>query len=306
MLVTFNRPDSLARMIDELTGIGLASLTVVDNAPSEASERVARSKAAELSTTYIPMPENSGPAGGNAAGMARVIETAADGDWILILDDDRLTGPGDTARDLRDFGEFLVERGAPVGGVGQVGAWFDRKRGRLVRLTDDELAGPVRVDYVAGGQMLMLRVGAVREIGVFDPALFFGFDDLDFCERLRLHGYGVYVLGPKALEARRRFGRLGTDVGRAPRRENPWRRYYSVRNHIVIMRRYTSAPRAAKITAGHLLGRPVLDLVRRNASPKLFTAGVRACADAWTGKLGRTMEPPSTTEAPAGPPPQGV
>jgi hypothetical protein len=226
--------------------------------------------------------------------MASVLESAADDDWILILDDDRLTGPGDTARTLRDFGEFLEARGARVGAVGQVGAHFDRRRGRLVRLPDDELAGPVRVDYVAGGQMLTLRVAAAREIGVFDPALFFGFDDLDYCERLRRRGYGVYVYGPAGLEARRRFGRLGADVGRAPRRENAWRRYYSVRNHIVIMRRYTSTPRALSVTAAQLLARPVLDLFRRNADMGVFSATIRGCVDAWTGRLGRTMEPPQS------------
>jgi glycosyltransferase involved in cell wall biosynthesis len=292
VLVTYNRPDSLARMVEEISHIGLSSLTVVDNAPSPASETAAGVAGDRLRTVYIRMPENTGPAGGNAAGMASVLESAADQDWILILDDDRLTGPGDTARNLRDFGEFLTARGARVGAVGQVGAHFDRRRGRLTRLSDDELAGPVRVDYVAGNQMPTLRVGAAREIGVFDPTLFFGFDDLDYCERLRRHGYGVYVYGPAGLAARRRFGRLGADVGPPPRRENPWRRYYAVRNHIVIMRRYTSTRRAMSVTVGQLLGRPVLDLVRRKGDVRMFVATMRGCVDAWTGRLGRTMEPP--------------
>jgi hypothetical protein len=294
VLVTYNRPESLARMVAELSQIGLSSLTVVDNAPSDTSEAASRRASALLPTAYVPMPENSGPAGGNAAGMARVLEAAAPEDWILILDDDRLTGPGDTARTLRDFGEFLLNRGAPVGAVGQVGARFDRRRGRLVRLSDDELAGPVRVDYIAGGQMLMLRVAAAREVGVFDPSLFFGFDDLDYCERLRNHGFSVYVYGPAGLEARRRFGRLGAAVGRAPRRESAWRRYYSVRNHIVIMRRYTSTLRALWATAAHLFVRPLLDVIRGNADGGVLLATVRGCFDAWTGRLGRTMEPPQS------------
>jgi glycosyltransferase involved in cell wall biosynthesis len=292
VLVTFNRAESLARMVEEVSHIGLDSLTVVDNAPSATSEAAARVAGDRLCTAYIGMPENSGPAGGIATGMTRVLESAADEDWILILDDDRLTGPGDTARTLRDFGEFLAARGARVGAVGQVGARFDRRRGRLVRLPDNELAGPVRVDYVAGGQMLTLRVAAAREIGVFDPALFFGFDDLDYCERLRRRGYGVYVYGPAALAARHRFGRLGENVGPPPRRENAWRRYYSVRNHIVIMRRYTSTPRAMFVTVAQLFGRPVLDVARGNGDVRVILATIRGCADAWTGRLGRTMEPP--------------
>src|SRR4029079_1274826 len=134
--------------------------------------------------------------------------------------------------------------------------------GRLHRLNDDELVGAVKVDYVAGGQMLMIRVAAAVEVGVFDAGLFFAFDDLDYCLRLARAGYSIYVPGPSGVEARQRFGRLGT-VGRVERRGSPWRRYYSVRNHILIMRRYASWPSAVFVTVAHLVGRPVVELTRR-------------------------------------------
>jgi GT2 family glycosyltransferase len=290
IVVTYNRPQSLARMVDELAHIGLATLTIVDNAPSADSKAVADDASTRIATTYIAMTENTGPAGGYAAGMTRLLDTADDDDWILVLDDDRLTGPKNTARRLRDFGVELLARGAPVGAVGQVGARFDR-RGRLTRLRDDELAGPVSVDYVAGGQMLMVRVASVRAVGPFDSDLFFAFDDLDFCQRLRRAGFGVYAYGPAGLAARERFGRLGDGIGRAPRRENPWRRYYSVRNHIVVMRRYTSLPRAAMATLAHLIGRPIADLVRGRGDWSLLVANTRGCIDAWLGRLGRRVEP---------------
>jgi GT2 family glycosyltransferase len=291
IVVTFDRPGSLAAMVDELAQTGLATLTVVDNAPSPASKDAAMRASATLATTHLPMPENAGPAGGYAAGMAHVLEAAGDDDWILVLDDDRLTGSIETPRQLAAFGAFLANHGAPVGAVGQVGARFDRRLGRLHRLHDDELAGPVSVDYVAGGQMLMLRVAAVRDVGVFDKDLFFAFDDLDYCLRLARHGYGVYAYGPAGLAARRRFGRLGP-VGRVTRRGNAWRRYYSVRNHIVVMRRYASFPAAVLVTLAHLFGRAVVDVVKRQpGSVSLLAAGARGCADAWTGRLGRRMEP---------------
>ena len=53
-------------------------------------------------------------------------------------------------------------------------------------LRDDELSGVVPVVYVAGGQLPVIRVGVLREVGVFDERFFFSFDDLDF--GLRLHG----------------------------------------------------------------------------------------------------------------------
>jgi glycosyltransferase involved in cell wall biosynthesis len=295
IVVTFNRPESLRQVLQDLKPVGLESLTIVDNAPSDATKAVVEAASLPISTTYVEMPENSGPAGGYATGMTRVVEFAGDDDWILLLDDDRMTGSAETARALRDFGSYLRDRDAPVGAVGQIGARFDRRRGRLERLSDEELAGPVTVDYIAGGQMLTLSVAAVRAVGVFDQRLFFGFDDLDFCQRLQRAGYGIYAYGPAGLDARRRFGRLGPDVGRARRRESAWRRYYSVRNHIVMMRRYAPWPRAVIVSLGHLFGRPCLDLVRGQAGWATTIAGTRGCIDAWLNRLGRRIDPTSGT-----------
>lgn len=297
VLVTYGRPESLARIVAQLAGEGISTLTVVDNAPSAESKAAALSSSDALPTTYLPMPENTGPAGGIAAGMTHVLEHAPPEDWVVTLDDDRLTGtPGAIGR-LRDLGEWLAARGAPVGALGLVGARFDRRRGRLLRPSDGELAGPLTVDYVAGNQLPTIRVAAIREVGPFDRRLFFGFDDLDFCLRLRAHGYRVYADGRETMLARIRFGRSGTDVGAPPRRVNPWRRYYAVRNHIVVMMRYVSRPRAVVLTFAQLFGRPVTDVRnRRGDSGALALAGLRGSVDAWTGRLGRRFEPPAGGE----------
>jgi hypothetical protein len=290
VLVTFNRPASLADMVDELAGIGLASLTVVDNAPTPDSKEAAHRASATLPTAYLPQDENTGPAGGYAVGMTHVLETAGDDDWMLILDDDRLTGSGPTACELRDFGASLVGSGERIGAVGQMGARLD-PIGRLRRLADDELVGSIAVDYIAGGQMLLIRVGAARAVGVFDAQLFFAFDDLEFCARLTAAGFGIRVYGPAAVRARERFGRMGS-VAPVARRESPWRRYYSVRNHIVVMRRYRSWPAAVVVTVAHLFGRATLDLVRHPPDWRaLIAATSRGCTDAWRGRLGRRVEP---------------
>jgi hypothetical protein len=291
ILVTYHRPESLAAMVEQLADIGLATLTVVDNGPSPESKEAAHQAATRVPTTYIEMDENTGPAGGYERGMGRVLETADAEDWMLVLDDDRLTGSSETARQLRDFAVRLIEGGERLGAVGQMGSRFDPRLGRLHRLRDEELVGAVKVDYVAGGQMLMVRVAAAREVGVFDAGLFFAFDDLDYCLRLARSGYSIYVHGPSGMEARQRFGRLGA-VSRVERRGSPWRRYYSVRNHIVIMRRYTTWPSAVFVTLAHLVGRPVVELTRRQPGfLALIRASTRACVDAWSGRLGRTMEP---------------
>jgi hypothetical protein len=299
VVVSYDRADRLRAVCAALRPEGLASLTVVDNAPGADSRDAALSIHAELPTTYIPMPENRGPAGAIAAGMTHLLETAAANDWIVLVDDDRLTGTPGAIRRLRDYGEWLGARGAPVGAVGLVGARFDRRRGRLLRPDDRELVGPLTIDYVAGGQLPTIRVGAVREVGTFDPELFFGFDDLDFCLRLRRYGYRVYTDGRETMLARLAFGRTGTDIGAPPRRVSPWRRYYAVRNHVVVMMRYVSRPRALALTVVQLAGRPVSDLRnRREGAGALAVAAWRGSGDAWTGRLGRRFEPPAGGEAP--------
>ena len=87
VLVTFGRPDSLATILEDLAHAGLDSLTVVDNAPSSASARIVADAAARFDVTYVPMTENTGPAGGIAEGMTRVLAVANDDDWIVTLDD---------------------------------------------------------------------------------------------------------------------------------------------------------------------------------------------------------------------------
>jgi hypothetical protein len=291
IVVTFDRPERLAQVVVDAAAAGLDTLTVVDNAPSSASKEAAHRAADRLPTTYLPLDENTGPAGGYAVGMAHVLATATDDDWLLAMDDDRLTGaPGTVAR-LREFGAWLLARGTPLGAVGLTGARFDPRRGRLRRPPDDELAGPLRVDYVAGGQLLMVRAAAARAAGGFDARLFFAFDDLDFCLRLARAGYVIYTDGPEWLEARRRFDRLGA-VGQATRRESPWRRYYGVRNHIVVMRRHGSRWSALMVTVAHVLGRPLRDVTkRREGVLALAWAGARGAFDAWANRLGRRVEP---------------
>jgi hypothetical protein len=292
VIVTYERPERLRRTITKLPVEDLGSVTIVDNAPSVLSRDAAESASARLPAEYIPLADNVGPAGALAVGTQHVLTTCSDNDWILVLNDDGVPGsPGGIAR-LREFGDWLVAHGAPVGAVGLAGARFDRHSGRLIRPADRELFGPVTVDYVAGNQLLMIRAAAARSAGTFDPALFFGFEELDCCLRLQRAGFGIFADGPSLRTERDKYGRLGAGVGPAPRPTSPWRRYYSVRNRIVIMRRYSSTRRAQAVTFAELFGRPVADArKRRHPWGRLLAAGVRGCCDAWLGRLGRRIEP---------------
>jgi GT2 family glycosyltransferase len=294
VVVTFSRPDELRRTLAKLSTFALASITVVDNAPSEASRDAATNRettsAAQL--THLPQAQNTGPAGGLAAGFAHVLERCRDEDWLLVVNDDGVPGTPESLRALQQFGTWLEARGAPVGAVGLSGARFDRRRGVLERPHDCELAGPLTVDYVAGNQLLMVKAAAARRSGAFDAGLFFGFEELDYCLRLQAAGFGIYVDGPLLRQTRQKHERYGDSVGPVDRPVSAWRRYYSVRNHIVVTRRYCTSRVAGFVTLAEIATRPLRDARSHRADRgALFTAGVRGAVDAWRDRLGERVQP---------------
>ena len=97
VLVTYRRPAQLATMLTAVAAQTrpLDDLVVVDNDPATETRQMLH--AAAPVAEYIPSSENLGPAGGIALGMQRLLERAAEGDWIVTLDVD------DPPRDVTTF-----------------------------------------------------------------------------------------------------------------------------------------------------------------------------------------------------------
>jgi GT2 family glycosyltransferase len=293
VLITFRRPAALAEHLDLLARQTrrVDHLVVVDNGGTpEIEQSIAARPDAAATFEYLATNENLGPAGGIARGLTRVLELARDDDWVVLLDDDNPPRRDDLLAFLYDLALDQLARHPEVAMVGKTGANFDLHRGRAVRLRDEELVGVVPVDYVAGGQLPLIRVGPLREIGVFDERFFFSFDDLDFGLRLRDHGYRTVVDGSIAHWARARAGRLDADGG-VPRNTQaaaPWRRYYSLRNLVYLLRVRGHRGAALRVSAGDGLAKALAIGVREPHSAYAhlrFTA--KAIADGWSGRLGR-------------------
>jgi glycosyltransferase involved in cell wall biosynthesis len=297
VLITFRRPAALAQHLDLLARQTrrVDHLVVVDNGgtPEVEGEIAARPDAAP-SYEYRAMAENLGPAGGIAHGLQRVLEIGGDDDWVVLLDDDNPPRRDDLLGCLYSFARAQRAARPELAMVGKTGANFDLHRGRAVRLRDDELAGVVPVVYVAGGQLPLIRVGALRAVGVFDERFFFSFDDLDFGLRLREHGYRAVVDGSIAHWARARAGRLDADGGvpRAGHAVPPWRRYYSLRNlvYLLCVRGHRGAALRVSIGDGVLKTFVIAARQPRDA-PTHLRLTAKAIADGWTGRLGRRVAP---------------
>jgi rhamnopyranosyl-N-acetylglucosaminyl-diphospho-decaprenol beta-1,3/1,4-galactofuranosyltransferase len=294
VLVTYRRPRDLEEHLTILRKQtrAIEHLYVVDNAPDSRNRELVATYRAHAPVTYVASPENSGAAGGIAQGLRACLPSTEDGDWIVLLDDDNPPTSDDV---LARLFHFATAHARPdVGAVGLTGARFDWRRGRLMRLDDDELDGTIDVDFIGGNQFPTLRAGAVRDVGVYRDELFWGLDDLDYGLRLRAGGYRVLVSGELVRWARQQHGRLG--LGRPgpsiASSRVAWRQYYTMRNLIDILRRRGRPGLAARValTRGVAKG-----LVNAAGNPKTAVTtmrlSTRAVADGWSGRLGRTLDP---------------
>lgn len=301
-VTTFRRPQVLERTLARILGQTACpeAILVIDNGDCRETESVCRSLAGR-GVRYHSSGENSGPAGGAATGVAWGIREGFD--WLYWGDDD-----DPPPRD--DLFERLIRAAGPpearAAGLGAVGARWDWRRGIFRRVPDEELgAGPVAVDVIAGGGQLLLHLPQVRQIEPPDSRLFFEFEDLDFCLRLRGAGLELRVDGELMLEARRSAGRVGAVRRRSlvPRhgRANLWRRYYTTRNYVFLMRHRFGRPDLARREAARALVRSVASWLRGPRYALRFShlewAGVR---DGWRGQLGRSVPPGATGTADAG------
>jgi glycosyltransferase involved in cell wall biosynthesis len=300
VLVTYCRPDALEYYLDVLgrQTRRVDHLFVVDNAPTDRTRALVdqgRDRGCAGQVTHLAMASNLGPAGGFAEGLRAVLAVADDDDWVVLLDDDDPPPRDDLLEFVFRFACAEHQRDPRVGAAGRVGARFDHRRGRMVRLRDEQLVGTVDVDYIAGNQFPTIRVGAVRAVGPYRDDLFFGFEELEFGLRLRAAGYRVLIDGDFALQARARVNRLGNGFGRPRWSESaaPWRRYYSIRNLLVILRGHGDRRAALTLTATALAKTVVLASRHPRGAREHVGSALHAVIDGWRGRVGCRVPPPA-------------
>lgn len=294
--ITHRRPEvlreTLLRVLDQEGAPD--EVMVIDNGRCEATRAVVRDLRGR-GVDYLDPGDNLGPAGASALGLEWALGRGHD--WIYWCDDDDPPRTHDTFARLRSLAARRETAGPdgrpPVAAVAAVGARWDWRHGRLVRPSDDELAGPVEVDAIGGNSQLLLRAIAVREVGLPDPALFYGWEEIEYCLRLRRAGFRLLVDGDLMHRYRSLAGRLGATArpGATPR-SALWRDYYAARNYVYLMRRRFGRPDLARREAVRAVARTARAL-GRGPGYALATARhqIRGVADGYRERLGRTLEP---------------
>lgn len=270
-------------------------LVVVDNESSPQTRTIVEEFHKgwpELRLIFLDAGENRGSAGGWALGMAEALQVAQDNDWILTLDDDDPPMSETELSDMYRFGESQRAEVEKLGAVGIVGARFNWRTGYLVRPQDDELVGPVEVDYVGSGHCAMYSAAMMKDLGPFRADLFFGHTEVEYCLRLKRSGYRVIANGDLWRKRRADAGRLGVQLRPDRRCVIKWQKYYVTRNYIFTMRQAGKTNLALKRALIQTVVKPLYTLP---SSPRRawrgFRLAWRASVDGFRGRMGRTLEP---------------
>jgi GT2 family glycosyltransferase len=296
-IITFNRPVILKETLQLLLSQTCPPdfVLVVDNGCSKETEEVV-SGLLDEKVVYQSMGENLGPAGAAAYALQWLAEQGFD--WIYWGDDDDPPPTPDTLACL--FAFITLHNHTDVGGFGMVGNVFNWQTGEMKRLPDQVLRGALSVDIIAGNQQLILRREAIQAVGLPDARLFFGYEEPEYCLRLRRAGYRLLVDGNLMREARARAGRLNLKQRRSLRPRvslnDIWRQYYSTRNYIFMMRQTFQRPDLAQREALKAIGRALFSWRR---GPKYGTAfaslQLRGVLDGYVSRMGRTVLPKPKT-----------
>lgn len=237
-IMTYERPEIVLKTIEILRSQNLPPeyLLVIDNSLSHDTEELLKPMRS-INVGYYRVGENSGPAGAARIGLQKLSEMGFQ--WVFWGDDDNPPRDRNMLGHLISKIQTLNEAGINIGIYGGKGGKFNPVTGRLRTLANKELKSPyIEVDSVPGGHSMLVNTAVVKDGILPNEKLFFGFEELDFCLRVKKNGYRIFADSESWLKQRYKSGNLadsyrwkGTSLGKP---EMLWRGFYSTRNLLEI------------------------------------------------------------------------
>ncbi len=237
IVINYRSPDDTLLAVRSLLSSNrpLDEVIVIDNDPDgDCRSALTRVLPAII---YAPMASNLGFPGGVNAGID--IARARGMARVLLVNSDALLRPDCVAELERVMDETSAAVVGPVllsrrnpDLIATAGISYDRQSGRMRQLRYGERYQPkvgqlrTSVDAISGCVML-IDCTALDAAGGFDEAYFFGFEDIDFCARLRDAGHNVIVANRAVA-----YHEGGRSIGP----ESPRRLYFAARNHLRLAR----------------------------------------------------------------------
>jgi GT2 family glycosyltransferase len=240
VIVTFNRADLLARMLD-----GLAAQThrpdavhVIDNASADHTQDVlAQPRGLPLRVTKTE--ENLGGAGGFHLGVQQAYDAGYDRIWLM--DDDVVPAPDCLATLMALDEPCLMTVREDTSGrlVEKAAIRFDLHNPLAIRpktamvettyVTREAMPELTEIENVAFEGFLVRRE-VLDAVGLPDPSYFIFYDDVDFAIRARRAGFRIWAVRDAVLVRQLDFDQQHDLAG--------WKGFYMYRNLFVVHLRY--------------------------------------------------------------------
>lgn len=235
-VMTFKRVHILSDTIQRLKSQTFppSKILIVDNDPEQSAMSIANDFK-DQNVSYYPVGHNSGPAGASYYGLKVLYEEGWE--WVLWVDDDDPPRFDNQLEKIFSIVELYKDPGN-IGIIGAVGIRFDFLRTKTIRLNDSDLSGILEVDMIAGGHFPIIN-RRVIDIGILpNKDIFFGFEDLEFCLRVKKAGFKILISGEELMRNRVRANRIGYSrpAYKKKRKSSLWREYYSVRTIVLILK----------------------------------------------------------------------
>ncbi len=281
MVVTYNRKALLAHCLEALHAQTRQPdrILVVDNASTDGTVQALEASGwlARPGFELLRLADNTGGAGGFQAGVLRALGDGAD--WVWMMDDDAMPRH-DALQALMAVDPDPASLYGSVAVQGSTLVWpMERADAREPARIEDLAQAPAVCDVLFLPFLgLLASAPLVRRIGPPDASLFLAVDDVEFCLRARRTGARVHLVSASRIDhplAHRTAVRVGWRTVYTLRLP-PWKRYYDVRNRLLVARAHHGAALWYAALPGTLL-RWVVTLLtepERGAQCRAFFGGV--------------------------------
>lgn len=238
VVVTYNRKSLLRKVLTAHTTQTLqpARLLIVDNASTDGTREMLRVEGwlDHPEVELLALPENTGGAGGFAAGLSHAIASGAERVWMM--DDDAEPYP-DALEQLMRVATNPMDVYGSLAVCGNETSWLTT----LLAPALGEVDCPDDVPDCALVQSLpflgfLIHRDLVARIGLPDAGYFIAADDVEYCVRAQRAGAKVMIAGKSRIEHPksrpykvRILGHTLTCLALPP-----WKRYYDTRNRLLI------------------------------------------------------------------------
>jgi len=242
IVVTYNRKNLLLECLGALEQQTLLpnKVLIVDNASTDGTLNLLKEKGFLEKSLFelLALNDNTGGAGGFYAGMRYALEQ--DADWVWMMDDD-------AKPHINALEELMKIAKEPQHVYGSLAVNQEHTSWQMELLGDAQIVTRLKADIPAKAQVKMLPFlgfmvhrELVEKIGLPDAEFFIAADDVEYSVRAQKQGAKIYIAGNSQIEHPSSYPYYVNFLGlrftciAIP----PWKRYYDVRNRILIAKKY--------------------------------------------------------------------